>query len=142
MWCGPAPLRPFNSAIHPKGFRAFLDYANGQLGDWGIHWVDQILWWTEEKYPRHVYSTGDRHIKQDSTTAPDTQVVAFEFESFTATWEHRQLIVIATDPATAQFCPVHDIVLDWQSTAKQTAAGSGHLLDRARVPQSNTQCRA
>src|SRR3982751_6514651 len=25
MWCGPAPLRPFNKAIHPKGFRQFLD---------------------------------------------------------------------------------------------------------------------
>src|SRR5262249_21158144 len=36
LWCGPAPLRPFNKAIHPKGFRQFLDYANGQLGDWGI----------------------------------------------------------------------------------------------------------
>jgi predicted dehydrogenase len=90
MWCGPAPLRPFNSEIHPKGFRQFLDYANGQLGDWGIHWMDQILWWTEEKYPRRVYSTGGRHIKRDVTTGPDTQVASFQFESFTASWEHRQ----------------------------------------------------
>jgi predicted dehydrogenase len=90
MWCGPAPLRPFNRAIHPRGFRQFLDYANGTLGDWGIHWMDQILWWTDEKWPRKVYSTGGRHIKQDSTDAPDTQVATFEFESFTAVWEHRQ----------------------------------------------------
>jgi predicted dehydrogenase len=90
MWCGPAPKRPFNASIHPKGFRMHLDYANGTLGDWGIHWLDQVLWWTEEKYPRKVYSTGARHIKADSTTAPDTQVATFEFESFTCTWEHRQ----------------------------------------------------
>jgi predicted dehydrogenase len=90
MWCGPAPLRPFNKSLHPRGFRMHLDYANGQLGDWGIHWMDQILWWTEEKYPRRIASTGGRHIKRDSTTAPDTQVALFEFESFTATWEHRQ----------------------------------------------------
>ena len=89
MWCGPAPLVPYNKAMHPKGFRQFLNYANGQLGDWGIHWMDQILWWTEEKYPKRVYSTGARHIKRDNTTAPDTQVAAFEFESFTAEWEHR-----------------------------------------------------
>jgi len=89
MWCGPAPLRPFNSKIHPKGFRQFLDYANGQLGDWGIHWMDQILWWTEEKYPRKIFSTGGRRIRRDNTDAPDTQVAAFEFESFTAVWEHR-----------------------------------------------------
>ncbi len=90
MWCGPGPLRPYNKKIHPRGFRMFLDYANGQLGDWGIHWLDQVLWWTEEKYPKTVYSTGARHIKEDNTDAPDTQVVTYEFESFTATWEHRQ----------------------------------------------------
>ena len=90
LWCGPAPLRPFNPSIHPKGFRMFLDYANGQLGDWGVHWMDQILWWTDEKYPKSVSSTGDRHIRRDKTDAPDTQVVNFEFENFTAAWEHRQ----------------------------------------------------
>ncbi len=89
MWCGPAPYRPFNRKIHPKGFRQFLEYANGQLGDWGVHWLDQILWWTEEKYPRKIYSTGGRWIRRDNTNAPDTQVVAFEFETFTAYWEHR-----------------------------------------------------
>jgi predicted dehydrogenase len=25
MWCGPAPLRPYNKIIHPRGFRQFLD---------------------------------------------------------------------------------------------------------------------
>lgn len=89
FWCGPAPLRPYNTSIHPKGFRQYLDYANGQLGDWGIHWMDQILMWTEEKFPRKIYSTGGRFIRKDSSDAPDTQVAVFEFEDFTATWEHR-----------------------------------------------------
>jgi predicted dehydrogenase len=90
MWCGPGPLVPFNPAMHPKGFRSFLDFANGTLGDWGIHWMDQILWWTDEQYPREVSSAGGRFIKQDNTDAPDTQMVIFQFDSFTATWEHRQ----------------------------------------------------
>ena len=90
MWCGPAPLRPYNRTMHPKGFRNFLDYANGTLGDWGIHWMDQILWWTEETAPKRVYSTGGRPIRRDNTDAPDTQVAAFQFDSFTAEWEHRQ----------------------------------------------------
>ncbi|HYZ85425.1 MAG TPA: Gfo/Idh/MocA family oxidoreductase [Bryobacteraceae bacterium] len=89
MWCGPAPKKPYNTSIHPKGFRQHLDYANGTLGDWGIHWLDQVLWWTDEKFPRTVYSRGARHIKRDSTDAPDTQVATFEFESFTCVWEHR-----------------------------------------------------
>lgn len=97
FWCGPAPLRPFNPAIHPRGFRHFLDYANGQLGDWGIHWMDQILWWAEEKHPKRVSSVGGRVIRgepvytmeEQTTDGPDHQVTTFEFENFTATWEHR-----------------------------------------------------
>jgi len=89
LWCGPAPFRPYNRLIHPRGFRNFLDFANGTLGDWGIHWMDQILWWTEERYPKRVFSTGGRFISIDNTDAPDTQTASFEFESFTATWEHR-----------------------------------------------------
>ena len=90
MWCGPAPLKPYNKSIHPKGFRQHLEYANGTLGDWGIHWMDQILWWTEEKAPKTVFSTGGRAIKKDNTTAPDHQVASYQFEDFTAVWEHRQ----------------------------------------------------
>jgi predicted dehydrogenase len=96
LYCGPAPLRPFNRKIHPGGWRGFLDFANGTLGDWGVHWLDQVLMWTDEKYPRRVFSSGGRPIagapvltpKEQTTDAPDSQVAVYEFESFTAVWEH------------------------------------------------------
>jgi predicted dehydrogenase len=110
FWCGPAPLRPYNGgdprnnsqawrgAIHPRGFRNYLDYANGTLGDWGIHWMDQILWIMDEKYPRQVFSTGGRPIKgppvlnatEQTSDAPDHQLATFQFENFDVSWEHRQ----------------------------------------------------
>jgi predicted dehydrogenase len=98
LYCGPAPLRPYCRKIHPGGFRNFLDFANGTLGDWGVHWLDQMLWWSGEKYPKRVYSTGGRSIfgpavlteKEQTTDAPDAQIAVYEFESFTATWEHRR----------------------------------------------------
>lgn len=98
MYCGPAPMRPFCRKIHPSGFRNFLDFANGTLGDWGVHWLDQVLWWSEQKYPRSVYSTGGRPImgeavlneKHQTTDAPDSQIATYEFDSFTAVWEHRK----------------------------------------------------
>lgn len=98
MYCGPAPLRPYCRKIHPGGFRNFLDFANGTLGDWGVHWLDQVLWWSEEKYPKRIFSSGGRPIsgpailneKEQTTDAPDSQIAVFEFESFTATWEHRK----------------------------------------------------
>src|SRR5438445_5366992 len=99
MWCGPGPLRPYNPALHPKGFRQFLDYANGTLGDWGIHWMDQIRWVTGEKWPRKVFSAGGRPIKgppvltkeEQPTGARDHQLATIQLETFTVSWEHRKL---------------------------------------------------
>jgi predicted dehydrogenase len=62
-----------------------------------VHWLDQVLWWTEEKYPRRVFSSGGRPIAgpavltktEQTSDAPDSQVAVYEFESFTAIWEHR-----------------------------------------------------
>jgi predicted dehydrogenase len=98
QWCGPAPMRPFNGKIHPGGWRNFLDYANGTLGDWGVHWLDQVLWWSEEKYPKRIFCTGGRDVagpavlsdKEQTTDAPDHQVATYVFEKFTCVWEHRK----------------------------------------------------
>jgi predicted dehydrogenase len=98
MYCGPAPLRPFNRLIHPGGFRNFLDFANGTLGDWGVHWLDQVLWWSGQKSPKSVYSTGGRPVrgpailsnKEQTTDAPDSQLANFVFDDLYVTWEHRR----------------------------------------------------
>jgi predicted dehydrogenase len=98
LYCGPAPLRPFNKRIHPGGVRNYLDFANGILGDWGVHWLDQILWWSEEKHPKTIFSAGGRPVKgpvvlnekEQTSDSPDHQVVTYEFEKFTAVWEHRR----------------------------------------------------
>jgi Oxidoreductase family, C-terminal alpha/beta domain len=29
MWTGPAPLRPYNRLVHPRSWRAFMEYGNG-----------------------------------------------------------------------------------------------------------------
>lgn len=98
LWCGPAPKRPFNQKLHPGGWRNFLDYGNGQLGDWGVHWLDQVLWWSEEKYPKRIFCSGGRPVagsevlneKEQTSDAPDHQVATYDFESFTCVWEHRR----------------------------------------------------
>ena len=98
FWCGPAPMRPFNKKLHPGGWRNFLDYANGTLGDWGPHWLDQVLWWSGEQYPKRVFCAGGRPIRGaavndasgQTSDAPDHQVATYEFEKFTCVWEHRR----------------------------------------------------
>jgi predicted dehydrogenase len=90
-WCGPAPLVPFNPKIHPGGFRQFLNYGTGQLGDWGTHWMDMILWIMDdqEQFPSSVTSVGGRFLWRDNTDAPDTQSVLYKFEKYMVEWEHR-----------------------------------------------------
>jgi len=90
FWLGPAQYQEYNNQIHPKGFRHFLNFANGTIADWGIHWFDQVLWWTEERAPKRIFSTGNIFIRKDSADAPDTQMASYEFEEFTLTWENRR----------------------------------------------------
>ena len=58
MWTGPAPLRPYNSIAHPRGWRAFMEYSNGIMGDMCIHMLDMVRWMLELGWPRRISSTG------------------------------------------------------------------------------------
>jgi predicted dehydrogenase len=50
LWCGPAPLLPYNSLIAPevvKGYPKWREYketAGGILSDWGAHMFDIAQW--------------------------------------------------------------------------------------------------
>jgi predicted dehydrogenase len=92
MWCGPAPYRPYNAALHPMKWRQFLNYANGQLGDW-VHWTDQIMWVIgDDKNPKKVSAVGGIYNRDKNALAdaPDTLAVQWQFDDLVATWEHRQ----------------------------------------------------
>lgn len=43
-WLGVAPARPFKANIyHPFNWRAWQDFSNGQLGDFGCHILDPVF---------------------------------------------------------------------------------------------------
>jgi len=43
-WLGTAPDRPYKETIyHPFNWRAWQDYSNGQLGDFGCHILDPVF---------------------------------------------------------------------------------------------------
>jgi predicted dehydrogenase len=50
-WLGPAPLRPYNSALSPRGvhvapagWRGYREYGGGALTDLGVHHLDIAQW--------------------------------------------------------------------------------------------------
>lgn len=44
MWLGPAPWAPFNRHACHYNFRFILDYAAGQVTNWGAHYIDIAQW--------------------------------------------------------------------------------------------------
>lgn len=90
MWCGPAPKRPFNPTIHPRGWRAFREYGNGIVGDMCIHMLDTVRWMLELGWPLRITSSGGAWIDPGSiATVSDTQVALFDFGKLNAVWTHR-----------------------------------------------------
>ena len=58
MWTGPAPLRPYNQWVHPRGWRAFMEYSNGIVGDMCVHMLDMVRWMMDLGSPATISSGG------------------------------------------------------------------------------------
>jgi predicted dehydrogenase len=90
MWTGPAPMRPYNPMVHPRGWRGFTEYSNGILGDMCIHMLDMARWMLDLGWPRSIASTGGILIDKGSkTNIPDTQNATFDFGDTQIVWQHR-----------------------------------------------------
>jgi len=51
MWVGPAPMRPYNSILSPRGihkkfprWRNYKEFGGGMVCDWGAHHLDIAQW--------------------------------------------------------------------------------------------------
>ena len=90
MWTGPAPMRPYNSIVHPRGWRGFNEYGNGIVGDMCIHMLDLVRWTLGLGWPKRVSSSGGIVMaKNTKANIPDTQTATFDFEDLPVVWEHR-----------------------------------------------------
>lgn len=90
MWTGPAPLRPFCSWTHPRGWRAFVEYGNGILGDMCVHMFDMTRWMMDLGWPQAIASTGGILVdKASKANIPDTQTATFDYGDRQVIWNHR-----------------------------------------------------
>ncbi len=58
LWMGPAPERPYNTAYHPRGWRAFWNFGSGTLGDMGCHYLDLPFWALNLQLPTTIETEG------------------------------------------------------------------------------------
>ena len=90
FWVGPAPYRPFNPLMHPRGWRNFMEFSNGILGDMGVHMLDAMRWMMGVGYPKRISSSGGIYVSKGGTAnTTDTQTVSFDYGDFDVVWEHR-----------------------------------------------------
>src|SRR5688572_13674536 len=90
MWTGPAPIRPYNKMVHPRSWRAFMEYGNGIVGDMAIHMYDMVRWMMDLGAPKSVSSTGGILVdKASKANITDTQSATFDFGELKVIWTHR-----------------------------------------------------
>ena len=90
MWTGPAPMRPYNSIVHPRGWRAFTEYSNGIMGDMCVHMLDMTRWMLGLGWPLRVSSEGGILVdKKSKANIPDTQTATFDYGDLSIVWQHR-----------------------------------------------------
>jgi len=90
MWTGPAPMRPYNKLVHPRSWRAFMEYGNGIVGDMCIHMLDMVRWMMDLGWPISVDSTGGILIdKASKANITDTQTCTFDYGKVKVIWQHR-----------------------------------------------------
>lgn len=90
MWIGPAPPRPYNSLIHPRSWRAFMEYGNGIVGDMCVHMLDMVRWMIGLDWPKRIGSSGG--ILMDTASQAnitDTQLATFDYDDVKVVWQHR-----------------------------------------------------
>jgi predicted dehydrogenase len=80
-WLGPAPRREFNPLRWHQTWRMFRDYANGEIGDDGIHDIDMAAWGLSiDSLPTQVTARGSRMMLHGHAgDYPDNMHVAWEF---------------------------------------------------------------
>ncbi len=89
-WTGPAPLIPYTNMIHPRKWRAFMEYGNGIVGDMAVHMLDMVRWMLDLGAPEVISSHGGIYMDKESlSNITDTQTASFGFHELNVIWNHR-----------------------------------------------------
>ena len=83
-------MRPYNELVHPRRWRAFMEYGNGIVGDMCIHMLDMVRWMLDLGWPKRISSTGGIWMdKASKANITDTQTATFDFDELQVVWQHR-----------------------------------------------------
>lgn len=77
LWLGPAPHRPYHpTAYHPRNWRGWWDFGEGNFGDMACHILDAPFWALDLDYPETISAEGPSVHRE---SAPPWLIVRFGF---------------------------------------------------------------
>ena len=83
-------MRPYNALVHPRSWRAFMEYGNGIMGDMCVHMLDMVRWMLDLGMPARISSAGGILIdKASKANITDSQTATFDFGNLQVVWTHR-----------------------------------------------------
>ncbi|MBX3443110.1 MAG: Gfo/Idh/MocA family oxidoreductase [Planctomyces sp.] len=142
-WLGPARPRPFNSNRFHGNWSRFWDYGSGELGLWGVHWLDVAVWALDPQGPVDVHAIAGAAQSADDQETPGTLSVHYQFASprpVEIVWEHRTWTVHGNEGRTsgiAFYGEEGTLVLDrggWKVYDRRDARSeNGSNLDRPHL---------
>jgi predicted dehydrogenase len=88
LWLGPAPYRPYSPQRH-GGFRAFHDYARGELTNWGVHLLDVVHWGIGHDAPLTVKASGGSYRQLSGGDDPEVVHAVMEYPGCQVVWDQR-----------------------------------------------------
>jgi predicted dehydrogenase len=90
-YVGPAPWLDYHPKIHPRSWRDFRNFSNGQIGDLCVHFFDVVRYFLELGWPERISGSGGILIRGESSIAdiPDTQNVVFDYPQVKVVWTQR-----------------------------------------------------
>ena len=87
MYCGPAPLVPYNKLRHLATYRWFSDYSHGYITDYGTHRFDTVHQIMGVERPTTVSASGGKFALTHIGDVPDTLQVTYEYPGFIMSYE-------------------------------------------------------
>ncbi len=90
LWQGPIAERPYNPAYCPVGWRGWMDYGTGAMGDMGCHIIDHPVWALKLGAPTTVESRTTLDGSELEGKRPNTEtypIAAMIFYDFPARGE-------------------------------------------------------
>jgi predicted dehydrogenase len=88
LWCGPAPLRPFNALLANNSYNhcSWMNYSGGWTPGMAPHIIDLPVWACNLGFPLITSSAGGRYFLKDDGDAYDNHEVLWQYPNLTMTW--------------------------------------------------------